>query len=166
MNHNQGQSQQPPPQFVAVPWMTPPAQMQQVSTVYHPENVVPARIDMAAGFAFAMARRASPIVVSNEVGIQVEDAPELTISEHKAWAAACDLLTQYFNGSVDPDDTEELRFDAINTEIDRRRCGQTMACSCRRPNEQGVFTKNPDKDCDMCRGCGTVIIMPAIGAID
>src|SRR4051812_44587806 len=66
------------PGFMPIPFYHPGMMQAPEFTV---ENVVPARVRLAAEFSFRMAQRTCPLIAVNDVGIQVEESPPLTKGE-------------------------------------------------------------------------------------
>lgn len=118
--------------------------------------IVPARVDKALEFIAMMSSKTMQRAVTNDTSIELIDGQKLTDDESTAVNAACNLLTAYFAGSLEPDTWERTKVESAKMQA--KLGGQTgsllncVACS---------GNDHPQPNCRFCSGTGRVLVTPA-----
>lgn len=128
-----------------------------------PNIVVPARIEKAMEFLHHLAakRRQMPAMSDHQIDWSTPDA--LSAEEVAAQDSALQLLTKYFDGKLEPDSWEKVRFDAIKNKAENNISeGVGRVITCPAPACRNM----PQPNCPLCGGTGRVHIQPANGMDD
>lgn len=130
---------QPPPMPFPPPWAWQPRP-------YH-GNEVPARVTLALEFLAQLTFKTMTRGMVSGVGMAEIDGQELLPVEHEAQAAACNMLTAYFEGRLEPT--------AWEVNVTRAHLpGAAQITGCPRCGGTG---KLDDRKCPACNG-KTIII--------
>ncbi len=114
----------------------------------------PARVKVAMDYLRDLTMKTMPQVAVNGMEIREIDLTRLTSGETSVQSTACDLLKQYFTGSLQPDHWERQQGE-FGGELNRR-AGMLLRC----PSCLGDMSK---PDCLVCKGAKDVIVFPAAG---
>ena len=132
------------------PWMQQPQEQQQMRI---PDIIVPARVDKALEFVALLTQKTMTRAAVNDSDIREIFGQKLTDEESVAHATACNLLTRYFAGKLQPDVWEEVKVSAIKKQNDLQgRTGRVLNCIACQPG-------TPAKGCPLCNGTGRVLVM-------
>lgn len=112
---------------------------------------IPPRVRAAMSFLFDMGSRSMPRAAVNDMSIEVLNPPDLSIPEIDARNSAAHLLSDYFEGTLQPSIWENEK------EAAKSPTGlpglYTRCPFCTRANK-------PLPDCPCCKGSGEVMIFP------
>ena len=116
-------------------------------------NEVPARVRMALAFLDHMVIKRITRVAVNDISIEEIQPPRLTVEEETAQGAACDLLTQYFNGKLKHDKWEQTDLELrskpeMETDVTMMNC---FGCG-----------GSGSPQCRICKGAGKVVVKPVV----
>jgi len=122
-----------------------------------PDIIVPARVNKAMDFLQFLAQKRRKGAAVGEHQIEVLEPDVLTDEETATQDSALQMLARYFDGKLQPDEWENVRFQALKKRakegtLDAPLGGQIMPC----PNCAG---RNPK--CALCFGRGELLIQPA-----
>ena len=124
-----------------------------------PDLIVPKRVAVALEFLTQMSFKQMPRAVANEHQLEVLDPPSLSQEETATQDAALQLLTRYFDGKLEHDPWENLRYSYINKRtqnnlIDPEAEGSLLRCLvC-------SSLPSPSPSCPLCKGSGKIITFP------
>lgn len=142
------------------PWMMgmmvqgPESQQAHVSDI-----AVPARVNKALEFLHHLASKRRKMPAATEHQMEVVDQDKLCAEEEATRDAALQLLTKYFDGGLNNDQWEQLRFKALEKRADMGlREGRIIGCV-------GCHPMRPDPNCILCGGSGKIFVQAAGGPV-
>lgn len=143
------------PQFMFLPWGGGPEHHHDHNAP--PDIIVPARINKAMEFLQLLSSKTMKRAAASDSSVIEIDGQTLSEEELNAQATACDLLSKYFAGKLQPDVWERLRYDALEQRVKTGgREGMVIRCiGCQ-------HSPMPNPSCELCKGSGKVIVMPMI----
>lgn len=118
-----------------------------------PDIIVPARVRLALEFMAALTNKTAARAAVTEHHVELIPGQKLTDEETTAQATACNLLSQYFAGKLNPDKWEEIRYTQLKKQAEigggQGTCIRCMACG-----------PHPQEDCPLCQGRGSLLVQP------
>lgn len=147
-------SMKPQMPYGGMPWMMPwMFQQEPQQQQYMPDLIVPARVHQAMDFLALISQKTMQRAAASENQIELIEGQKLCDEEENARDAACVCLAKYFDGKLQPDVWEKLRYEAMRKRAEMGgkdgailRC---IACGSR---------PIPNPACDLCKGTGRVFV--------
>lgn len=137
-----------------MPWMPWMQQGEQPQQQYMPDLIVPARVHQAMDFLALISQKTQQRAAASENQIELIDGQKLCGEEENARDSACVCLAKYFDGKLQPDVWEKLRYEFMRKRVEMAgREGSILRCiSCgSRPI--------PNPSCELCKGTGRIMVM-------
>lgn len=133
------------------PWMVPmPYPSESRQSV--PDIIVPARVNKAMDFLSLLARKRRPEAACSEHQVEVLEPDKLTSEETATQDAALQLLARYFDGKLEPDEWEKIRFEGLKKRAEMGgHVGRIIGCP-------GCHPLHPDPECPLCDGRGKLFV--------
>ena len=128
---------------------------------------VPPRINKAMQFLDLLASKRRSQAAASDHTIEVIEQDKLCPEEEAARDAALQCLGRYFDGKMEQNEWEKLRYEALTAKVkqDAERPSQssgpmmTRMMTC--PQCKGQRQDSEGTDCDMCDGGGSIAFEPA-----
>lgn len=142
MNHQNSSFQFP---MIPMPMMSP----------HRSQDVLPpARVRAALEFLTDLTFKTMPRVAVNDISIEEIEGQRLSQHEARAQQNACNMLCDYFTGSLAPDfwEREKIRLENANVN-GMSGPGTVIRCLACSPGP-------PRPDCHLCKGGGTILVFP------
>ncbi len=136
-----------------MPFFMPIMQPQAPPSEILPYALPPLRIRVALDFLNQLSAKMAVRAACSESQVIELDGQKLTTAEANAQASACNLLVDYFLGSLKPDRWEKEAFDRIQKEANPLNMGTIINCFSCSPNP-------PKPSCKFCHGGGSVLVVP------
>lgn len=141
------------------PWMMPMFMTEDQPRSQTPEIIVPARVNKAMEFLSHLSRKRQKGAAVSDNNIEVLTPDDLSNWEVNAQNSALQLLSNYFDGKLEPDRWEQARFEAMQRQAEGRDEDVTIIrCPMCSP-----FSPNPQ--CPLCHGNGRLLTKAAGPAI-